>query len=251
MRRRGGTIDHGNAHENKVAWNCDISIATAKIYARGKPPWDDATQRGPRGCAPGILRHRIAHSNHSMGRQHLVRVGSLGHIGRFTAVDAVRYPRHARVVVRTGRGLELAEVLAPPDDEPEQTSADGSILRGVTPEDELLQARLERHRQAAYEACSARLAELQLPVVLMDVEHLFDGRTLVFYFLGEVTPRLEALTAELAELYETKVQFRRFTEAVTEGCGPGCGTEAAAGCKTCVTGCAVASACSTRVHAEM
>jgi cell fate regulator YaaT (PSP1 superfamily) len=168
-----------------------------------------------------------------MGRQHLVRVGALGHVGRFAAVDAVRYPRHARVVVRTGRGLELGEILDPPAN---------------VDEVQLLEARLEKNRQAAYTACAARLADLGLPATLMDVEHLFDGQTLLFYFLGEMTPELESLTQELAELYETQVQFRRFTEAVTEGCGPGCGTEAATGggCKTCATGCAVASACATR-----
>jgi cell fate regulator YaaT (PSP1 superfamily) len=185
-----------------------------------------------------------------MGRVHLVRVGALGHVGRFTAVDAVRYPRHSRVVVRTGRGLELGEVLAPPADVADRVAPDGSILRGMTIEDQLLEARLQRNRQAAYDACAARLAKLALPAVLMDVEHLFDGRTLVFYFLGEMTAELESLTSELAELYETHVQFRRFSDAVSEGCGPGCGTEAAAGCKTCVTGCAVASACATRGHAH-
>jgi cell fate regulator YaaT (PSP1 superfamily) len=187
----------------------------------------------------------IQNAEVALSRQHLVRVGAQGHVGRFTSVDAVRYPRHARVVVRTGRGLELGEVLA----EPEGTDsgpADGSILRGVTVEDQLLAARLEKHRQSAYDACAARLAEMNSQAVLMDVEHLFDGQTLLFYFLGEMTPELEALTAELAELYETQVQFRRFAEAVNEGCGPGCGTDAAAGCKTCVTGCAVASACATR-----
>jgi cell fate regulator YaaT (PSP1 superfamily) len=183
-----------------------------------------------------------------MGRQHLVRVGALGHVGRFTAVDAVRYPRHARVVVRTGRGLELGEILDPPANADEIERADGSILRGLTVEDQLLEARLEKNRQAAYAACAARLAELDLPATLMDVEHLFDGQTLLFYFLGKMTPELETITQELAELYETQVQFRRFAEAVTEGCGPGCGTEAATGggCKTCATGCAVASACATR-----
>ena len=183
-----------------------------------------------------------------MGRQHLVRVGALGHVGRFTAVDAVRYPRDERVVVRTGRGLELGQVLAPPGDEPDTSSADGSILRGLTVEDQLLAARLEKNRQAAFEACAARLDAARSPAVLMDVEHLFDGRTLVFYFLGEMTDKLQALTDELAELYEAHVQFRRFTEAVSEGCGPGCGTETAAGCKTCVSGCAVAGACATRGH---
>jgi len=186
----------------------------------------------------------------ALGRQHLVRVGALGHVGRFTAVDAVRYPRHTQVVVRTGRGLELGEVLTEPegtDDGP----ADGSILRGVTVEDRLLAARLEIHRQAAFEACAARLLEMNSPAVLMDVEHLFAGSTLLFYFLGEMTPELEALTADLAELYETHVQFRRFADAVTEGCGPACGTDDATGCKSCATTCAVAGACPTRTsHAN-
>ena len=181
-----------------------------------------------------------------MGRHHLVRVGALAEVGRFTAVDAVCYPRNSRIVVRTSRGLELGEVLSPPTDAPDEAAADGSILRGVTPADELLEVRLRRNRQAAYEACAAKLAELNSPAVLLDVEHLFDGRTLVFYFLGEMTPQVESITSELAELYEAQVQFRRFSDAVTEGCGPACGTDAAAGCKTCATGCAVADACTPR-----
>ena len=72
-----------------------------------------------------------------------MRVGALGHVGRFTSVDAVRYPRMRRVVVRTGRGLELGEVLTPPDDATDSAGRDGSILRGVTAEDQLLAARLE------------------------------------------------------------------------------------------------------------
>jgi hypothetical protein len=87
-----------------------------------------------------------------------------------------------------------------------------------------------------------------MSAVLVDVEHLFDGQGLFFYFLGEVPPEIESFTAHLAEAYETKVQFRRFTETLIEGCGPGCGTEEAkgqGGCDSC-TSCAVASACGTK-----
>ncbi len=181
-----------------------------------------------------------------MGQHHLVRVGALGRVGRFTAVDAARYPRRSRVIVRTGRGLEVGEVLSPPTADSDSALGDGSILRGMTVADELLEARLEKNRPLALEACVARVAELGLDATLVDVEHLFDGRSLWFYFLGEVTPEIEAITGELAETYEAHAQFRRFSDAVNEGCGPGCGTEAAAGCKTCVAGCAVAEACSTR-----
>lgn len=184
-----------------------------------------------------------------MSRYHLVRVGAMGQVGRFAAVDAVHYPRRSRVIVRTKRGLEVGDVLTPPDDRDDsRVFADGDLLRGVTVQDELLQARLEKHRQDAYADCAAMLAECRIPTVLVDVEHLFDGQGLFFYFLGDVPPELEKHTERLAEAYEAKVQFRKFTETLIEGCGPGCGTDEAkgqGGCDSC-TSCAVASACGTK-----
>ena len=173
----------------------------------------------------------------------------MGQVGRFAAVDAVRYPRYSRVVVRTRRGLEIGDVLSPPDDRDESRAfADGDILRGMTVQDDLLQSRLERHRQDAYAACAGMLGASGVSAVLVDVEHLFDGQGLFFYFLGDVTPELESYTERLADTYEAKVQFRKFTETLIEGCGPGCGTEEAkgnGGCESC-TSCAVASACGTK-----
>lgn len=173
----------------------------------------------------------------------------MGQVGRFAAVDAVRYPRHSRVIVRTRRGLEIGSVLSPPDDRDDGTAfADGDLLRGMTVQDDLLHARLEKNRQEAYAACAALLSDKAVPAVLVDVEHLFDGEGLFFYFLGEIPPELEKYTERLAETYEAQVQFRKFTETLIEGCGPGCGTEEAkgqGGCDSC-TSCAVASACGTK-----
>jgi cell fate regulator YaaT (PSP1 superfamily) len=173
--------------------------------------------------------------------QHWVRFGVLGSVGRFAAIDAQRYPRGTRVVCRTPRGLEIGEVLAPLDNEADQELG-GTLLRRVTVEDDLLLARLEKHRAAAYEACQQRLTEHDVPAVLVDVEHLFDGQSLLFYFLGEVTPELDQITAELADVYEARVQFRKFTDTLAAGCGPLCGTEeaggcASGGCSTCAVGC--------------
>ncbi len=185
-----------------------------------------------------------------MARSHLVRVGAMGVVGRFDAADAGRFARHERVVVRTARGLEIGEVLAEPEEFGSTVGGDGTILRGMTVEDRLLESRLAKNSHAAYAACQQRLNELSLSACLMDVEHLFDGRTLVFYFLGDVPPQVEQLKDELAEVYEAQAQFRTFADALTQGCGPDCGTESAAGhgCGSCSTGCAVASACSTRKH---
>jgi PSP1-like protein len=203
-------------------------------------------------CVAGRVPSRFGQRtliNRDMSHYHLVRVGAMGQIGRFAAVDAVRYPRRSRVIVRTRRGLELGEVLSPPEDTDDGRSfSDGELLRGVTVQDELLQARLEKNRQDAYAACARILVESGTSAVLVDVEHLFDGQGLFFYFLGDVTPELESYTARLAETYEAKVQFRKFTETLIEGCGPGCGTEEAkgqGGCDSC-SSCAVASACGAK-----
>jgi cell fate regulator YaaT (PSP1 superfamily) len=187
-----------------------------------------------------------------MARFHLVRVGAFSQVGRFAAVDAARYPRDERVVVRTARGLEIGEVLAPPYGESEAAAQDGVILRGMTIEDQLLEVRLRKNREAAYAACAGRLTDLKLDVSLVDVEHLFDGRTLVFYFLGRQTPKLETVTSELAAIYDTQVQFQAFADTLTKGCGPGCGMDEASGqgCQSCATGCAVAGACGTRKQAS-
>jgi hypothetical protein len=170
-------------------------------------------------------------------------VGLLGQVGRFSPADAVEYRRGMRVVCRTARGLEAAEVLA----EAEPTAGcdhDGLILRRVTVEDDLLLERLARYRDEAFESCSRLLAKRGVPAVLMDVEHLLDGAAIYFYFLGDPPAEAEALTAELAEAYESKVQFRRFAETLTEGCGPGCGTEDAEnGCGVACGACAVHAAC--------
>ncbi|MDZ4657437.1 MAG: PSP1 C-terminal domain-containing protein [Bythopirellula sp.] len=179
---------------------------------------------------------------------HLVRYSLLGHIGRFVAADAIRYPRHARVIVRSPRGLEIGEVLATPEPSTDLAETDGQILRRVTVEDDLLSARLEKHRHEAFAACCDLLTDAEIPAVLVDVEHLFDGQGLFFYFLGEVPKSAEPVMQQLADLYETTVEFRKFADTLAEGCGPGCGTEEAkgqGGCASC-TSCAVASACGTK-----
>jgi hypothetical protein len=178
--------------------------------------------------------------------QHFVRVGALGGVGRFIADGGQRYPRGARVVCRTARGLEVGEVLNALETADSQPG-DGTLLRRITPQDDLLLARLEKNRDEAYRACAARVAERGLPAVLVDVEHLFDGQSLYFYFLGETTPELDALTSELAAVYEAQAQMQKFADTLTAGCGPHCGTEEGGGCGSTSGGCSTcAVACGTR-----
>lgn len=113
----------------------------------------------------------------------------------------------------------------------------------MTPEDHLIVSRIERFRDRAFQACNHLLLDAGLDAVLVDVEHLFDGQSLYFYFLGHVSDEVHNLTDELAATYEKKVRFRKFTQIMAEGCGPLCGT----GESKCTTGgcttCGLSNAC--------
>lgn len=174
---------------------------------------------------------------------HFVRVGLHGQVGRFRSADATLQPRGARVVLRTSRGLEIGEVLSPTGDD--NGEPDGLLLRAMTVEDELLAERLGRRRESAHASCQRLLEARGVGALLLDTELLFDGRGLYFHFLGDVPEGVETLAEELSAAYEAEAKIGRFAETLREGCGPGCGTEAAkgqGGCTSCAT-CAVAGAC--------
>lgn len=178
-----------------------------------------------------------------MSAVHLVRVGLLGRIGRFVSSNHRHFDRNAEVVVRTSRGLEVGEVICVLQQDETITEPDGDLLRRLGREDRAIVERIDRFRDKAFVACQKLLSERDLKATLVDVEHLFDGQSIWFYFLGEVNAEVEALTSELAEVYESKVKFRKFAETLANGCGPDCGTGVSCGsCSGCaVGGCGIAS----------
>jgi cell fate regulator YaaT (PSP1 superfamily) len=182
-----------------------------------------------------------------VGVQHLVKIGLMGVVGRFDSVDFQNYPRDSRVICRTQRGLEFGRVLCTLDDHAvSHQNVDGQLLRFIGSEDELILERLERHRDKAFQACQQLISQRRLSAVLVDVEHLFDGESVYFYFLGEVDPQLEQLTHELATTYESKVRFRKFAETLANGCGPDCGT-GESGCASGSCGsCALTGSCHSK-----
>ncbi|MEE2826333.1 MAG: PSP1 C-terminal domain-containing protein [Planctomycetota bacterium] len=183
-----------------------------------------------------------------MSKPYLVKIGLMGMIGRYDAPDYRQYERDAQVICRTPRGLEVGRVLcdlnAP--GEARETEQQGQLLRSTTAADELLLERLQRHRDRAFQACENLLKERQIDAILVDVEHLFDGESIFFYFLGEVPAQVHDITARLGDLYEQKVKFRKFRDTLRDGCGPGCGTSQS-GCSSQGCGqCSLSGGCGAR-----
>jgi nitrite reductase/ring-hydroxylating ferredoxin subunit len=181
----------------------------------------------------------------------LVRFGAMGHIGRFRAPVGLRCNRGSRVVVRSSRGLELGELLIAAEHDAhfvaEQPEA-GELVREMTDDDRAKERLLLAGQQRAFDACQQLLAERQVPVDLVDAEQLFDGETLVFYFLGDPPVELADVTNELAKQYEAHVQFRPFG-AAPDGCGVGCGRESC-GEGACGAGACGAGECHASEHAH-
>ena len=162
----------------------------------------------------------------------------MGVVGRFQSPGFSVYRRDAQVICRTNRGLECGTVICHVDHSAVETRPiDGEILRRVGKEDRLILERLERHRDKAYSACKKLIEQHELDAILVDVEHLFDGESVYFYFLGNVDPRIESLTNELGAAYERKAKFKKFAETLANGCGPDCGTGeskcSTGGCSSC------------------
>ena len=175
-------------------------------------------------------------------QSYFVRIGSLAE------VHAVRGPadidRNCRVIVRTPAGLQLGQVLGPCDDSIKYSIDSPKILRSTTSEDELLIRRLNRHKRQAIEKCRRAIAQSGSKSVLLDVDQMLDGGTLVMHFLGPVDRAAESITKQIADEYESVVQTRHFAKLLRDGCGPDCGS--GSGCSTggC-TGCSSAVACNS------
>ncbi len=173
------------------------------------------------------------------------RIGALSEVRRAQSDSPLE--RGQRVIMRTQRGVEEGEIIGPAD--PRKTGPDAPpcrVLRRVTPEDELLIKRLCRHKADAVEACRAELVDRGSKSVLLDVDHLFDGGTLVMHFLGPIDETAQAITRDITKRYESVAKTREFAELLEAGCGPGCGTEEGAGCSTggCAS-CALSGSCGT------
>jgi hypothetical protein len=176
-----------------------------------------------------------------------VKVGLMGVVGRYDAIDFYRYPRDTHVIVRSDRGLESGIVICDIEaDDPSLSTICGQVLRQTSAEDRLILERLDRYRDKAFEACERLLIKRGLPDVLVDVEHSFDGKSVFFYFLGDIGEELGTIMMELGEVYERKVRFRKFSETLANGCGPTCGTKEGACSTTSCGSCSLAGGCSKK-----
>lgn len=150
-----------------------------------------------------------------MSTTFLVRHGAMRFIGEFTTSAEATWQRQQRVIVRTERGTELGTILGPATERARQFLVEptsGQILRSATPDDLAHEARLQTLQRRAYELAQRFIQQRALQMKLVDVEQLFGGERIIFYFLvppPEKRVDFRELVRDLARELHTRIEMRQ------------------------------------------
>lgn len=122
------------------------------------------------------------------------------------------YRRGDEVVVRTDRGLEVGQVLCPTTPRALELIGEptkGRIVRQVTDRDRAERDRLAEVETGELKTCIRFVEQRKLQMELVDVEHLFGGERIIFYFLAEKRVDFRELVKDLAREYQTRIEMRQ------------------------------------------
>jgi len=148
-----------------------------------------------------------------MGTNYVVRYGSTRNIAEFSVKSPQSYTRGQGVIVRSDRGTESGEVLCTATDRTRSYLAKqdvtGRILRIATDEDREQLDQILLAAQDEFVGCGEMICERKLQMQLVDVEHLFGGERVVFYYLAEKRVDFRELVRALAKRYHTRIEMRQ------------------------------------------
>ncbi|MFI5380953.1 MAG: stage 0 sporulation family protein [Tepidisphaerales bacterium] len=161
----------------------------------------------------------------------VVRYSFLRFIGEFPYDGDVRPGCGTKVVIRTRRGTEIAEVLTTScsssgcgksitrekmlayieksggQDYP--FSTEGRVLRILTPDDVKRQAANDVRKPEYVTTCKTLIREMDLPMKLVNVETLLGDEMITFYFLSEHRVDFRALVKHLASRFHARIQMHQ------------------------------------------
>lgn len=147
-----------------------------------------------------------------MAASFIVRHGSMRFLGSFEGGEADGYVRGDRVLLRTERGLEVGDILCPAEPRAVQMLTDptsGKIVRRMNEEDRSAAAKLKEAERKELTLCQEFIGQRRLQMELVDVEHIFGGERVVFYFLAEKRVDFRELVKDLARQFQTRIEMRQ------------------------------------------
>lgn len=155
----------------------------------------------------------------------------------------------SRVVVKTSKGLELGQIvgqLCPYKGGQFRLSQDqikkyfdnsnidlsidqtGRFIRYATADDISEERHLRKIAEEELKCCRRFVKELELPMKIVDAEHIFGGERLIFYFMSDGRVDFRELVKKIAHEYQTRIEMRQIgsrDEAKLLGDVESCGQE--------------------------
>lgn len=179
----------------------------------------------------------------------LVRHGRMRHIGLFEHNESEIPKTPTKVVVKTDKGLELGEVVGHLTcykggrfkldgnqiDEYFKTSDidiscknAGKFIRYASGDDLSEQHHFHRILKEEMETCTRIAGELNLPMKVVEAEHILGGERIIFYFMAEGRIDFRELVRRLSHEFQTRIEMRQIgarDEAKLLGDVESCGQE--------------------------
>lgn len=148
-----------------------------------------------------------------MSKRYIVRYGTMRFLGEFSAKGPQEFRRGNQVVVRSHRGTEWGEVLSEANDRTREylgkSDPSGKILRLAGQEDEKTRTEGWQREQESFLGGQEMITEMKLGMQLVDVERLFGGERVIFYFLSETRVDFRDLVKSLAQKLNTRIEMRQ------------------------------------------
>lgn len=143
----------------------------------------------------------------------VVRYGSMRLLGEFTARRQHSVRRGDDVIVRTDRGVEYGTVLSVADERTGQFLGDhargGRILRLASDEDRRSLQEVAEREIRFFADAEQMISERRMQMQLVDVEQVFGGERIVFYYLAEKRVDFRELVKGMAREFNARIEMRQ------------------------------------------
>ena len=163
-------------------------------------------------------------------RYMLVRYGRMSTLGFFEHRETKISKIKPRVVVKTDRGLELGYLVGrlaaykggqlklseeqileyfENSDIDFSLGQAGKFIRYATTADVSEERHLQKIAKEEMECCRHFVKEMDLPMKIVDVEHVFGGERIIFYFMSDGRVDFRELVKRVAQEYQTRIEMRQ------------------------------------------
>lgn len=143
----------------------------------------------------------------------VVRYGSMRHLGEFTTRPRDPVRRGDAVIIRTDRGVEWGTVLSQSTARTKewlgQQKRVGRVLRLASDEDQRSRGEVADREKVFFKDAERLIAERKLQMKLVDVEQVFGGERIVFYYLAEKRVDFRELVRDLAREFNARIEMRQ------------------------------------------